>query len=204
MTDTGRRGERGRRGQDAAAKEFSQDGRCCEGRVARGLLEEISMSRRRNRLDAGQLRPCRTADSIFTVPLGPPVPLARCLSLSLSFFPTSKTRIRAYNYRRHASPWTLFSRGPRSPLLSSPSPHLRPPIPRPSPPTVLSLSCLSCFLLPGSLILGRNLDLPWTYWAPIHGLDLALGGATVLHYHTIFMLAPPGPQSRTTAHYARA
>lgn len=27
------------------------------------------------------------------------------------------------------------------------------------------------------------------------------GGATVPHYHTIFMLAPPGPQSCTTKHY---
>jgi len=85
------------------------------------------MSRRRNRLDAGQLRPCRTADSI-SLSLSLSLSLALALSLFLSYFRDS---VRAYNYRRHASPRTLLERAMDS---SHPLPRTPDPLSRASPP----------------------------------------------------------------------
>lgn len=83
------------------------DGRCCRRRVALRAPRRNFHVEAANRLDAGQLRPCRTADSIV---------LHSSRSLSLSF-PSSKTqfeRIIIGGTRAHG----LSSRGPRrSPLF---------------------------------------------------------------------------------------
>lgn len=61
-------------------------------RVAPGQPERNFHAEAANRLDAGQLRPCRTADSISPIP------------------PSLPSSVRAYNYRRHANPGTLLAR----------------------------------------------------------------------------------------------
>lgn len=142
-------------------------------RVAPGQPERNFHAEAANRLDAGQLRPCRTADSISPIP------------------PSLPSSVRAYNYRRHANPGTLLARERKgegeaydfsfSRLYSAFSPPLS-----------------FTFGLRGRIpIPGRRLDLPR---ARVPTRPHA-GGATVPHYHTIFMLAPPGPQSCTTKHY---
>lgn len=94
-----------------------------EGRVALRAPRRNFHVEAANRLDVGQLRPCRTADSMFSIfPLASRrlfLSFSLSLFLSLAFFQDS---VRAYNYQRHASPRTLSSRGPPSPLSTSYSP----------------------------------------------------------------------------------
>lgn len=167
-----------------------RDGRCCRRRVALRASRRNFHVEAANRLDAGQLRPCRTADSIFSAPpalFASPLPLSsHCLFSSFSLSRLEFERIIIRGTRAHG----LSSRGLLGVLSSSLSPthsaSLRIP---------LSLTA-SSILVSGSLILGRNLDLLGSYTTRLHA-----GGAAVPYYHTIFMLAPPGSQSCTTAHY---
>lgn len=115
------------------------------------------------------------------------------IPLSLSSSKTQFERIIIRGTRAHG----LSSRGSRSPLFL-----LFPNLFRTSS-TVLLFFALFSFSI---LVLLRfvntrkkprlTVDLLSSYTARPHA-----GGATVPHYHTIFMLAPPGPQSCTIAHY---
>lgn len=130
-----------------------------------------------NRLDAGQLRPCRTADSIFPIP--PPRPPPHLWRFCLCSSPGS---LRAYNYQRHASPGTLLER-PR--VSSFPPRSLFRVSPPPSAPSPRVVGRFPNTRKKPRLTAGLR-------WVPT-GARPHAGGATAPHYHTIFMLAPPGP-----------
>lgn len=126
--------------------------RCCRRRVALRPPRRNFHVEAANRLDAGQLRPCRTADSIFLHSSRPPlVSCFVCLCPSLSLFPLFQDSVRAYNYRRHASPRTLLKRASTESSL--------PPHPQ-SIPRLLRTALRLFYSSPSSsLILGRSLDL---------------------------------------------
>lgn len=91
----------------------ARDGRCCRRRVALRAPRRNFHVEAANRLDAGQLRPCRTADSIFLHSFSPS---ARLVVPSSLLFPSSKTRFERIiigGTRAHG----LSSREPRSPLF---------------------------------------------------------------------------------------
>lgn len=155
-----------------------------------GLLEEISMSRRRIDQTPVNSDPVEPQTRYSSIPLAYP---SSCF-VFLSFFPLFQDSVRAYNYRRHASPRTLLERASTESSL---------PLHPQSIPRLLRTALRFFYSSPSSsLILGRSLDLYRGLAGLLHPSSTPCWrGHTVPHYHTIFMLAPPGPKSRTTAHY---
>lgn len=82
-----------------------RDGRCCRRRVALRAPRRNFHVEAANRLDAGQLRPCRTADSIFSAPpalFAAPLPLSsHCLFSSFSLPRLEFERIIIRGTRAH-------------------------------------------------------------------------------------------------------
>lgn len=129
--------------------------------MAAGQPERNFHAEAANRLDAGQLRPCRTADSIFCP--SPPPPLA---SLGLSLPPETRferiiirgTRTQGPSSREGLRLFflllvALLSALPLSLFLSSRSP------------------CTRSTWLAGSLILGRKLDSPRASLGSLHSVS---------------------------------
>lgn len=143
--------------------------------------------------------PCRGGESIRrrSTPTLSNRRLDILLPLSLRFLPflfSSRCLFSSFSFPRLEFE-RIIIRGTRAHGLSSRefSESSLPPYSRPVPRLSLTASLI---LVSDSLILGRNLDLLCSYTTRPHA-----GGAAIPYYHTIFMLAPPGPQSCTTAHY---